>query len=272
MIELAPDYKRSLTLNNPILHAAGGYGAPFDSANIGALITSPLTWRARVGAPLPRVVEISGGVLLRTGAANPGLPKILREYRRMWETSPIPIIIAFAAQGVDDWATMATQLEGVAGVGGIELDLNPTINAAHAIRAIRAASELPILAKLDLDNARAIAGACVAAGANTLVVARAPRGMMLIQGKPWYGRWFSPAAKIFALDAVTDISKQNLGAPIIACGGIHSANDAREFLTVGACAIEIDSAEWIEPGVSAKIAGAFMETQSDGTRTNANEL
>ncbi|MEW5720335.1 MAG: hypothetical protein AB1817_17050, partial [Chloroflexota bacterium] len=186
MIELASNWKRSLTLRNPILLAAGGYTT--DATHIGAFVTLPTTLRARAGAPLPRVVEIPGGVLIRTGAANPGLPRVIREYRRAWEQSQTPIIVAFAAQGARDWATMAAQLESIAGVGSIELHFNPALDAADALRAVRAATELPILAKLDLDNARAIASDCVGADANALVIGRAPRGMKIVNGKAWYGR------------------------------------------------------------------------------------
>jgi dihydroorotate dehydrogenase (NAD+) catalytic subunit len=252
MIELVLHWKRSLTLRSPIIFTAGGYTT--DATNIGALVTLPTTLRARPGAPLPRVVEISGGVLLRTGVANPGLPRVLREYRRAWEQSPMPIIVAFAAQGARDWAGMAAQLENVAGVGGIELHFNPTMDAADALHAVRAATELPILAKLDLDNARETAADCVAAGANALVIGRAPRGMRIIEEKNWNGRLYAPSVKPLVLRAVVEIRDLRLEIPLIGCGGIHSVEDAREFLAAGACAVEIDSAEWIEPGIAARAA------------------
>jgi dihydroorotate dehydrogenase (NAD+) catalytic subunit len=252
MLELAPNWKRSLTISHPILLAAGGYST--NAPNIGALVTLPTTLRARAGSQMPRVVEIPGGVLMRTGAANPGLVRVLREYRRAWEQSQTPIIVAFAAQGARDWVTMASQLESVAGVGGIELHFNPTMDAADALRAVRTATELPILAKMDLDNAREIAADCVTAGANALVVGRASRGMRIVDGKVWYGRLYAPSVRPIALRAVAEIAEMKLGAPVIACGGIHWAEDAREFVMVGACAVEIDSAEWIEPGIAARMA------------------
>ena len=252
MIELAPNWKRSLAINNPILLAAGGYTT--DATNIGALVTLPTTGRARAGAPMPRVVEVPGGVLMRTGAANPGLSRVLREYRRAWEQSRAPIIVALASQGARAWATMAAQLEGVANVGGIELHFNPTMDAADALRAVRTATELPIFAKLDLDNARAIATDCATAGANALVIGRAPRGMRIVDGKAWYGRLYAPSVMPLALRAVAEIAEVKLDAPIVACGGVHSAEDAREFLAAGACAVEIDSAEWIEPGMAGRMA------------------
>lgn len=260
MIELAPSWKRSLTISNPILLAAGGYAT--DASGVGALITSATTLHARVGAPQPRVIEIPGGVLMQTGAANPGLTRVLREHRRAWEQGKIPIILAFAAQGARDWVTMTAQIENIAGIGGIELHFNPALDAVEAIRAVRAVSELPILAKLDLDNARAIATDCVAAGANALVIGRAPRGMKIVNGRAWYGRSYAPSVMPLALRAVAEIAEMKLNAPLIACGGVHSADDAREFLAAGASAVEIDSAEWIEPGIAARIAMEFTEMGS----------
>lgn len=264
MIELVTNWKRMLTLSHPILFAAGE--CSIEQSNVGALVTQPITHRSRVGAPVPRVIEIPGGVLMRTGAANPGLAHLLREHWRDWEQSKIPIIVAFASQGVNDWRTMASQLDNIAGVGGIELHLNPVIDAVKMIQAVREATELPILVKLDLDNAHTIAADCVAAGANTLVIGRAPRGMRLVDGKPWFGRLYGPAAKPFALKAVAEIAELKIDAPIIACGGVHSSNDVREFLEAGAVAVEIDSAEWIEPGIVEKISMDVNRTQ-----TNADE-
>ncbi len=250
MIELAPNWKRSLTLTHPLMVAT----ASVPETRVGAIITLPLTRHARRGAPPPRVVEIPGGFMLRTGAANPGLEKTLREVRRAWSQSGVPIIVALAAQGVRDWAAMAAQLERVEGVGGIELHLNPALDASDAIRVTRAATELPIIAKLDLDNAVAIAADCIVAGANALAIGRAPRGMALIDGRAWYGRLYAPAVKPLALRVLAEVAALKLDAPLIACGGIHSADDAREFLAAGASAVEIDSAAWIDPSIVARVA------------------
>jgi dihydroorotate dehydrogenase (NAD+) catalytic subunit len=260
-IELALNWKRSLNLSNPILLASGECSV--ESTAVGAIVTMPLTLRPRAGAPMPRVIEIPGGVLMRTGAANPGLSHVLREHWRDWEQSKIPVIVAFASQGVNDWAAMATQVDNIAGMGGIELHLNPVMNAIDAIRAMRAATDLPILAKLDLDNARDIAAACVEAGANALVIGRAPRGMRIIDGKSWFGRLYGPAAKPFTLQTVADTAALKLDAPIIACGGAHSADDVGEFLAAGAVAVEIDSAEWIEPGIASRIATELDQSTDD---------
>jgi dihydroorotate dehydrogenase (NAD+) catalytic subunit len=200
--------------------------------------------------------------LIRTGAANPGLARTLRDSRwvRAWADSRVPVIVALAAQGVRDWPAMSARVERVEGVGGIELQLNPALDAVDAIRATRAATELPILAKLDLDNAMAIAAGCLAAGANALVIGRAPRGMVMLGGRAWHGRLFGPASKPFALRILAELAALKLDAPLVASGGIHSVEDAREFLAAGAAAVEIDSAVWIDPSVVQRMAVGLEES------------
>ncbi len=251
MIELAPNYKRSLTISNPLILAAGGFDPNLAQVHVppsqgfGAFVTLPLTRRAHAGAAQPRVIDIPSGALIRTGAANPGLNNVLRDYRRAWTKSAIPIIVALASQGARDWTEMAKELERVEGVSGIELHFNPMLDAVDAIRAVRAATELPILAKLDLDNAYEIAPRCVSAGANALVIARPPRVARMVEGKMWYGRMYAPSVQPMALRAVADIALMKLDAPIVACGGVHSSKDVEEFLAAGASAVEVDSAMWV---------------------------
>ena len=173
----------------------------------------------------------------------------------------MPVIVALASQGVRDWVTLATRLEHEEGIGGIELQFNPAMDTPEYICAVRAATELPILAKLDLDNAREIAADCATAGANALVIGRAPRGMQIVDGEAWYGRLYAPSVKPIVLRAVAEIVEMKLDVPIVACGGVHSAEDAREFLAAGGCAVEVDSAEWLEPGIAARMAKKLGEDE-----------
>ncbi len=258
-IELAPNWKHALTLTSPLILASGSIVSSEDTeTGIGGRVTIPLSLYARAGAPFPRVVSIPGGFLMQTGAANPGLGRVLHDLgrARTGVGSKSPVIIAFASQSVADWPLMAARLDNAEGVGGIELQLNPTFDASSAVRQTRNACELPILAKLDLDDPSLyqVAADCVEAGANALVVGRSPRGMALVNGRPWYGRLHSPTIKPIVLRVVREIFSRGLGAPIIASGGIHSAADVLECLSVGACAVEIDSAQWINPNTVTEIA------------------
>lgn len=267
-IELAPNFKRSLTLSNPLILASGS----LDGSAIGAVITSPLTLTPRAAGPAPRLVEVPGGFMLRTGGANPGLAHLLREEARTWASSPCPVIVSFATQAEPHWPEMAARLERVTGVAGIELLFNPVMDAARAVRALRAATDLPVLAKLDLDNAHNVAASCVAAGANALVIGRAPRGMAIVREHTWYGRLYSPAIHPIALRAVAEIAALDLGVPLVGCGGVHTAGDVRAFLSAGAAAVEIDSAAWIDPQLPAKIAkelGTSVHSAKDSSGMEA---
>lgn len=256
ILELAPNWKRSLTLTHPLI-VAGGYTDFLDAPNVGAVVTLPTTLHPRTFAPMPRVIEISGGVLVNTGAVNPGLSRAMRELERASVHATTPIIVAFAAQSAHEWGEMATRLEHIPGIGGIELHLNPTMDVRSVIGATRARTELPIFAQLDLANAIQVAVDCVDAGANALVIGRAPRGMVIRDGKKWYGRLYSPSVRPLALNALNDIQDLKLSVPLIGCGGIHSVDDAREFLAAGAGAIEIDSVAWLDPASIAKIGEAL---------------
>lgn len=279
-IELAPNYKRSLTLSSPLILASGSLDScavgddgtdisaigddgtdssaigtvGADSSAVGAIVTFPLTLSPRSAGPSPRVVEVPGGFMLRTGGANPGLGHFLRDEARGLAASPCPVIVALATQAEQHWPEMAARLERVPGVAGIELLFNPVMDAASAIRALRAATDLPVLAKLDIDNAHAVAASCVAAGANAVVIGRAPRGMAIVGGRAWYGRLYSPAIRPIALRAVAEIAALDLGVPLVGCGGVHAADDVRSFLAAGAVAVEIDSGAWIDPHIPAQIA------------------
>ena len=248
-IELAPNWKRSLTLNHPVMLVTRQWNAsPF-----GALVTPPLTARSRAAAPNPRVIEIPGGFLFRNGAANPGVSRFIEKYKEAWAKNSAPIIVALAAQTENDWASLAARLERVEGVGGIELHLNPTVDAARAIKRVRALTDLPILAKLDLENARAIASLCVDAGANALVIGRAPRGARMVAGRIWHGRIYGAFIRPIVLDMVNEIVALKLDAPLIACGGVHSTGNVREYLSAGASAVEIDTAHWVDAELVAQV-------------------
>jgi dihydroorotate dehydrogenase (NAD+) catalytic subunit len=265
-IELAPNWKRSLALASPLILASGS----MEDSGVGALVTFPLTLAPRSAGSCPHVIEVPGGCMLRTGAANPGFAHVLREHARTWAVSPCPIIVALAIQAESHWPDMGARLERVPGVGGIELYLNPTMDAAGAIRATRAATDLPILAKLDLDNAHETAAGCIEAGANALVIGRAPRGMAFVDGRAWYGRLYSPAVQPIALRVVAQIAALQLGVPLVACGGVHAAGDVRAFLSAGAVAVEIDSAAWVDPEIPGRIArelGPFASPEESITRT-----
>jgi dihydroorotate dehydrogenase (NAD+) catalytic subunit len=85
----------------------------------------------------------------------------------------------------------------------------------------------------------------VDAGANALVIARPPRAAQMVEGKMWYGRMYGAFVKPIVMKMLVEIRNLRLDAPLIACGGVHSARDMEDFLAAGASAVQVDSAVWV---------------------------
>jgi dihydroorotate dehydrogenase (NAD+) catalytic subunit len=263
-INLAPDHKSGLTLDNPVMPAAGcfGFGTEYsrlvEVEGLGAIVVGPVTAGPRQGTAPPRTVPVPGGVLLHTGLANPGLGKIVRRYAHAWARSPVPIIVHVAGVSPEEAASCCSRLFGLEAVAGIELGLPDAIasdEAAAIIRAARAVAYQPLIARLPLDSAGSLCEAAVEAGTDALTVAAPPRGTA------WHapceqfisGRLYGPLVLPLALRALRQVAER-VSVPLVGCGGVHSAKDARAFLHAGAVAVQVDGAIWRDPGCMAHIA------------------
>lgn len=265
MIEITRPGKQSLIIENPVMIASGmmgfepsAYRDLIKLEKLGAMVTAPLTWKARGPAHGTRVVPFPGGLLLHTGLPNPGMARVIRHFGKIWRTSELPIIVHLIATSRDDLRHCAETLDEAEGIAGIELGLADQIDPHEALTAIgilRDRSQLPLLVKLPLYNATELARTAIDAGADALVVASPPRGAerdplsgQLIGGRI-YGAWLKP----LVLRAVGQIAELTQ-LPIIASGGIHSANDARDYISAGARAVQIDTLLWVQPSLVEIIA------------------
>jgi len=170
-----------------------------------------------------------------------------------------------------EFASVARRLSDAQGIWGLELTLPGTVGPSEVreiVAAVRAETLLPLWAKLPLFRAEELAEACLEAGANALTVGLPPLGMSValetrarVLGR-LYGRLVKPLA-LRAVDAVA----QRIQAPVIACGGIHTVEDALEFLVLGASAIQVGSVTWLEPGTMVGIVekiDVWMEGRQAG--------
>jgi len=262
-VELAPGHKQGLLLPNPVMPAAGsfGYGLEYEGLveveRLGAIVTTPTTVRAQRGQPQPRLQELEGGLLIGTGGQNPGIGRVLREYAPRWARWGVPVILNVAGPGPRAFAQVARRLADVQGVWGLELTLPDGVESCGAgeiVAAVRAETLLPLWAKLPLFRGEELAEVCLEAGANALTVGVPPLGMSIDLGTKarLLGRLYGRMVKPLALRAVDGVV-QRVQAPIIACGGIHTLEDALEFLTLGASAIQVGSATWVDPRTMARI-------------------
>jgi dihydroorotate dehydrogenase (NAD+) catalytic subunit len=272
LVNLAPRHKLGLTLANPVMLAAGvaGYGDALlpglELGRLGGFVTAPVTrrpWRN----DLPRVAEITGGLLWQRGLWNPGVRVVTRDYGNLWRRSRAAVVVHLAGAEPDELASVATTLESTPGVAGLELDLlqahrdesGDLEEAAEQLLAVRAAADLPILARLPLSVSDEIVHDLLALGAvDALVLAQPPTGLHYDAGQgtastgQLHGRGLAPliAARIADLAGWVAV-------PLVACGGIHALDDALAYLAVGAAAVQIDTAAWVDPRLPGQVAAAL---------------
>jgi dihydroorotate dehydrogenase (NAD+) catalytic subunit len=265
MIEITRPGKQSLIIENPVIIAAGmmgfepsAYRDLIKLEKLGAMVTTPITWKARGPAHGTRVAPFPAGFLLHTGLPNPGMTRVIKHYSRAWRTSELPVIVHIVATNRDDVRHCAEALEGVEGVVGLELGLHDQVEPQEVvplIAGLREHSQLPLLVKLPLYDALYLVEAATDGGADALVIASSPRGTEHdpLSGRLIGGRVFGPWLKSQVLRALGQIAG-SATLPLIACGGIHTADDARDFISAGAVAVQIDTLTWVQPSMVEIIA------------------
>jgi len=273
----------SLTLNNPVLVAAGtfGYGIEFARAvrlsRLGAIVTKTLTRLARDGHPPPRLVETPSGMLNAVGLANIGLEAFLDEKLPALRRYRVPVIASVLSESPEELAAMVRRLEAAEGVAAIELNLScpnlqhrgslqpPMVSqdpeATFAmVQAARHATQKPVIAKLspDVTDLAPIAQAAERAGADALAVGNTFIGMSLDPATrrsrlgAMTGGLSGPAIRPLAVYRVW-YTARSVRVPVIGLGGIVRADDALEFFLAGASAVAIGTANFADPRAGLRI-------------------
>lgn len=265
MIELTQPRKNSLVVTSPVLFGAGAVG--FDGApyrklialdKFGALVTPPVTLSLRHPASGPRVVSLPSGFLLHTGLPNPGVTRVLRDYDKKWKRSVLPIILHLVAEAPHKVEQAVQSIERSRVVAAIELGIHEQTTMRELstlLEAARQHTDLPIMVQLPLYNAVPLGEVAQHNGADALVVAAPPRGTArdAATGRLIGGRLYGGWVKAQVLRVVGRVM-QYAELPIIASGGIHTPEDAEDFLTAGARAIQLDSVVWTQPRLAEAIA------------------
>jgi dihydroorotate dehydrogenase (NAD+) catalytic subunit len=272
-IDLAPGAKRSLVLQNPVMVASGtfGYGVEyariFDIQRLGGIVTKTTTLSPRRGNAPVRIAETPGGMLNSIGLQNIGITALVRDLAPVYATWRTPVVASIMGFTVDEYARVASRLEGVEGFAGVELNLScPNTerggiefgqdphSAAAVVRDVQRATTLPIIAKLtpNVDDPRIVARAVVEAGADALCVGNTLLAMAMDagRGRPVIAATLAglsgPAIKPVALRQVYQVAGA-VDVPIIGCGGISTAEDAIEFMLAGASAVQVGTATFANP-------------------------
>ena len=214
-------------------------------------------------------MPLQGGILVHTGLPNPGLKRVIQQNRQVWEKLPIPVILHLVGTSADHMRRASELLDGLDVIAGIELGLNDDIEEDEAFRLVSAAAviEKPLMVRLPFYESYQLAQAVVDAGADALVVSAAPRGTARDEpsGRLVSGRIYGPVIKPLVLRTVGRLRRQIPDEiPIIGAGGVHSPQDARDYVEAGAVAVQVDTATWTQPKMLERIArdlGGWIATR-----------
>ncbi|MDO5027542.1 MAG: dihydroorotate dehydrogenase [Tissierellia bacterium] len=275
-----------LNLKNPIIPASGTFGfgreaAKFYDLNIlGGIAIKSATLEKRLGNPTPRIAETPSGMLNAIGLQNPGVDVIIRDELPWLSKFDTEIIANVAGAKEEDYVEVIKKLNDYDVIkayelniscpnvkhGGIALGTSPEL-AAHMTRLAKEAATKPVYVKLspNVTDIVAIAKAVEEAGADGLVMINTLLGMRinLDTKKPLLanvtGGLSGPCVKPVALRMVYQVYKE-VNIPIIGVGGIESSQDVIEFLLAGASAVEVGTANLVDPLICKKIIEDLEET------------
>ena len=262
-----------LSLKNPIMPASGcfgfgkEYGNLYDLSQLGAIMIKATTVETRLGNPTPRVAETPAGMLNAIGLQNPGLKKVMENELPWLAQYDVPIIANVAGTVTEDYVAVAEEISKAPNVHALELNIScPNVKqggitfgtdpiiAEELTKAVKAVSSVPVYVKLspNVTNVSEIAKAVEAGGADGLTMINTLLGMRLDTktGKPVIanvtGGLSGPAIKPVALRMVYEVSKQ-VHIPIIGMGGVSSIDDVIDFLSAGASAVAVGTANFVDP-------------------------
>jgi dihydroorotate dehydrogenase (NAD+) catalytic subunit len=287
-----------LKLKNPVMTASGtfGYGEEYagyvDLNKLGAIVVKGLSLKPRLGNPPPRIMETTGGMLNAVGLQNIGVEAFIEEKLPFLRRYDVAVIANIYGETYDEYKEVAKKLNSAKGVhalevniscpnvknGGLSFGCDPKI-AAKVTRTVKEATALPVIVKLtpNVTDIASIAQAVEKAGADAVSLINTLTGMSvdLKTRRPHLknitGGLSGPAIKPVALRMAWQVA-QSVSIPIIGIGGIMTAEDALEFLIVGAKAVQIGTANFINPHATMEVAGGIENYLAVNKIKNINEI
>ena len=274
-----------LKLKNPVMTASGtfGYGEEYagyvDLNNLGAIVVKGLSLKARLGNPPPRIMETTGGMLNSVGLQNIGAEAFIEEKLPFLRRYDVAVVANIYGETYDEYGKVARLLSSAKGVHALEVNIScPNVkngglsfgadpkSAARVTRMVKEETSLPVIVKLtpNVTDITVIAEAVEKAGADILSLINTLTGMSvdLKTRKPHLknitGGLSGPAIKPVALRMVWQVARK-VSIPVIGIGGIMTAEDALEFLIVGAKAVQIGTANFINPLATQEIIDGMKD-------------
>ena len=262
-----------IVLKNPVMTASGtfGYAREFDDLMnlncLGGIIVKGLSLKPSKGNPPPRIVETPAGMLNAIGLENVGVDAFIQEKLPFLRTRSVPVFANIYGTTIEEYAELALRLDDVEGVDGLEINIScPNVkeggiafgsdsrSASRVVRAVKEKTGLPVMVKLspNVTDVVEIAKSVEAAGADAVSLINTITGMAIDAQtrRPILanitGGLSGPAIKPVALRMVWQVAGA-VNIPVVGVGGIMHAEDAVEFLIAGARAVQVGTANFINP-------------------------
>ncbi len=274
-----------IKLKNPVMPASGtfGYGeeyAPYlDLNQLGAVVTKGMSLNPKAGNNPPRICETVSGMLNAIGLQNVGVDAFIKDKITYLEQFDTPVIVNFFGNTQDEYGEVAARLDDVPGVAALEMNIScPNVKhggiifgtdpkaAFAAVSLVRKRTTKPLIVKLtpNVTDIQITARAAEDAGADALSLINTLTGMAVDvkTRKPrlanTIGGLSGPAIRPIAVRLVYQVV-QAVQVPVIGIGGISRAMDALEFLIVGAKAVQVGTANFVDPNAMATIIADLEE-------------
>jgi dihydroorotate dehydrogenase (NAD+) catalytic subunit len=287
-----------LSLKNPVMTASGtfGYGLEFadfiDLNELGGFIVKGTTLNPREGNDYPRMAETPSGMLNCVGLQNKGVDHFCKEIYPQLEHLDTNVIVNVSGSTLEDYVECASRINALPHVPAIELNIScPNVKAggmafgvtpegaASVVKAVRQAYDKTLIVKLspNVTSIADIAKAVEAEGADSVSLINTLMGMSIdIERRKsrlsiGTGGLSGPCVKPVALRMVWQVA-QAVNIPIVGLGGIMNATDAIEFIMAGATAIEIGTANFIDPAVTIKVVNGINEWLDNHGVKDVNEI
>jgi dihydroorotate dehydrogenase (NAD+) catalytic subunit len=276
---------KGLTLKNPVMTASGtfGYGEEYsdfiDLSQLGGILVKGTTLNHREGNPYPRMAETPSGMLNAVGLQNKGIDYFVETIYPRIKDIDTNIIVNVSGSTIEDYCAVAEKVNALENIPAIELNVScpnvkqdgmafgvTTTGIEQVVSAVRKVYDKHLIVKLS-PNVTSIADLALAAeasGADSVSLINTLLGMAIDAEKrrpklsTVTGGLSGACVKPIALRMVWQVAKA-VKIPVIGLGGISSATDAIEFLLAGASAVEIGTANFIDPTISVKVAKGIVE-------------
>lgn len=283
-----------MALKNPVMTASGTFGYGIEFADfvaldrIGGIIVKGTTLKPREGNDYPRMAETAQGMLNCVGLQNKGVDYFCQHIYPQISQIDTNMIVNVSGSSPDDYAECAARIDALEHIPAIELNIScPNVKqggmafgttcegAASVVKAVRRRYHKTLIVKLspNVTNISDIARACESEGADSVSLINTLMGMAIDveRRRPVLsistGGLSGPCIKPVALRMVWQVAKA-VSIPVIGLGGICSATDAIEFLMAGATAIQIGTANFLDPAVTVKVCdGINLWLDNHGCRS-----